>query len=109
MVQIGPGILFPHEITTYLLHLPPLDSAESLWHVGDIGLIAAELVGPDEWQQMELFYRDRNLHDDHRSCREETLERSGEVICVTAEEFHSDDDDDDDDDDELLDEFDLYE
>ena len=76
MVQIGPGILFPHEITTYLLHLPPLDSAESVWHVGDIRLIAAELVGPDEWQQMELFYRDRNFHDDHRFCREEKMERA---------------------------------
>ena len=104
MVQIDPGFLFPHESTTYLLHLRPLDSAESFWHVGDIRLIAAELVGPDESQQMELFYRDRNLHDDHRSCREENLERSGDVICVMAEDFHSDDDDD-----ELLDEFVLYE
>ena len=104
MVQIGPDILFPHRSTTCLLHLRPLDIAESIWHVGDIRLIAAELVGSDESQQIELFYRDRNLHDDHRSCREESLESSGEVICVMAEDFHSDDNDD-----ELLDEFVLYE
>ena len=88
---------------SYSVHFPAHSISSGELRVAEIRAQAAKKTGGSP-KRIKLFYKGRNLKDDHRFCLDEGLHNTSEILCVVGdtsgsslEDSDSDDSRDDDD------------
>lgn len=77
-------INFKNKRTVYPVHFPAYSIDRGELKIGDLRDQAARKIGCDI-KRVKLLYKGKTLKDDKRSCREEGLRESVDVMCVASD------------------------
>ena len=84
-------IILRHESGTYELYFEAYLIGEELLRVADLRKKAAlKIEYAKDPHHLRLFYKEKILHDDSKTCREEGLKQNSQVICIVSESESSD-------------------
>ncbi|KAF2232947.1 hypothetical protein EV356DRAFT_487799 [Viridothelium virens] len=81
---------------SYAVHFPAHSISSGELHIAEVRAQVAKKTGSSA-KRIKLFYKGRNLKDDHRLCRDEGLHNASEILCVVGDTSASSLDDSDSD------------